>query len=488
MGDFIDKIRKQLERMKEKEKDEWILSQAKILPDWEQENFFKSLCGTKKVIGMPDRSEIAEFCKKVDAGDITVEYETHYVEFDDYGHYYGDWKQDYYDPNHAMTFISSVVRGCHDLIVLEEYKPALEILDEIIGLKFIIVDHPDTDDSCEDEFMNLNMAVEEGILLLHRDELLRDYIESCRCSVGDIRCAAEKIAKAFEMEFFKDCVTDYCISISATDPLLMELKKKLRDDFDRYKREYVNKIKKDKHYWDKYRDEERIRHISALIDYFGKSDKKEAQQASFLKGAWTQISELISDLMDEPYIDDQPEIDEVCDIVEALLKHGGFEKESWEVKKSILKEIYDNELYDCYGVADPMMDLVNAICTTREENLKRAEIMMKAGSGYFGPEAAKLYRELGEEDKCARYFEKHLGKEEEPYNILIDYYKDRDRAKAVEIASLAIQKCQYDQTAFFAFLLQDAKNRGDEATFKKLMQSAHGRRTVNSDAVDVLFL
>ena len=98
-----------------------------------------------------------------------------------------------------------------------------------------------------------------------------------------------------------------------------------------------------------------------------------------------------------------------------------------------------------------------------------------------------LFRELGEEDKCADFFENHLGKEEEPYEILVDYYKDRDYEKAVEIATLAIQKCQKDQTPFFIFLLQDAKDRGDETAFKKLMQSAHRRRAVKSSEVDEKF-
>lgn len=43
-------------------------------------------------------------------------------------------------------------------------------------------------------------------------------------------------------------------------------------------------------------------------------------------------------------------------------------------------------------------------------------------------------RELGEEDKCTEYFENHLGKAEETYEILVDYYKERDREKAVQIA------------------------------------------------------
>ncbi|MCR5789278.1 MAG: hypothetical protein K6G83_05245 [Lachnospiraceae bacterium] len=40
------------------------------------------------------------------------------------------------------------------------------------------------------------------------------------------------------------------------------------------------------------------------------------------------------------------------------------------------------------------------------ERTAEAEIMVKAGRGYLGADAAKLYRELGEEDKCAEFFEK----------------------------------------------------------------------------------
>ena len=488
MDSFIEKTKKQLKLMTEKEKDEWIISQVKILPVWKQEDFYKSICGIKKVIDMPERSEISEFCQKVSSGDITVEYETHYVEFDDYGHFHDDWEHDYYDPDHAMTFLSSVIRGCHDLIVLEDYKQAFEILDEIIGLEFTIVDHPDTDDSCPEEFMDMDMAVHEGILSLNRDDLLRDYIESCRRSVKDAGYAAEKIVNALEMELFEDCKTYSCITITGKDPLLTEIKNKLKDDLDRYEKEFADKSKKDKYYWGEYRDRERIKHISSLIEYFGKIGKKQKKpKESFLRGTWSQISDLISELMDEPYIDDQYQIEEIWNIVEALLKRGGFDKEPWEVKKSILEEIYDNDFYDYYGLYDPMKDLANAICTSREENLERAEIMMRAGRGNLGANAAKLYRELGEEDKCAEFFENHLGKEEEPYEILVDYYKDRDYEKAVEIATLAIQKCQKDQTPFFIFLLQDAKNRGDETAFKKLMQSAHRRRAVKSSEVDEKF-
>ena len=488
MESFYSKIQKQLKRMTEQEKDAWILSQAKILPEWEQEGFYKSICGTKKVIHMSEPSEIDEFCRKVKNGDIHVEYEAHYVEFDDFGHFHDDWEQDFHDPDHAMPFLSSVFHGCHDLIVLEEYSQALEVLDKVMTLEFAIVDHPDTDDTCEDESMSLDMAVHEGLLSINRANLLDDYLLACRNAVADKKKAAKKITAALERELFKDSKVYSRVEMTEKDPLLDEIKKNLADDLRNCENEVAKKQSKDEYYRGIYQDEQRIRHIHALIEFFGKIGKKEKKpEKSFLRGTWEQIMNLIKDLSYEPYIDDQFQIEEIWKIVEALLKRGGFEKEPWEVKEHILQEIYENDYYDYYSVCDPMRDLANAICSGKEENLKRAAIMMNAGGGYLGAEAAKLYRELGEEDKCAEYFENHLGKEEEPYSILVDYYKNRNHEKAVEIANLAIQKCQKDQTSFFLFLLQDAQDRGDEAVFKKLMQSAHRRKAVRSAEIDEKF-
>lgn len=242
--------------MTEKEKDAWILSQAKILPDRKQEDFYKSICGTKKVINMPERTEIVAFCEKVRNGDICVEYETHYVEFDDYGHFHDDWEHDYYDPDHAMLFILSVIRGCHDMIVLEEYKIAFEILDDIIRLEFVIEDHPDTDGTCEEEYMTLNMAVHEGMLSLNREDLLRDYIDSCRHSLKDSKEVARKIVEAFEMRLFEDCKAFCVITITEKDPLLTEIKKKLEEELRKYENEYAEKRKRDKYYLGEFRDKE----------------------------------------------------------------------------------------------------------------------------------------------------------------------------------------------------------------------------------------
>lgn len=486
MDTFIEKIQKRLQTMSEKEKDAWIISQAKISPEWRQEDFYKSICGVKKIIDMPERQEIDDFCEKVRNGEIAVQYETHYVEFDDYGYFHDDWEHEFHDPAHAMTFLTSIVRGCHDLVVLEEYAQAYEVLDEVLGLKFAIEDHPDTDDTCADEFLELHRAVREGILFIDEDRLLTDYVAACRNVEKDMDITAEKIVSALEMDIFKNCKLCDCISISHGEPLLTAIKKTLDKNLVRAETQFSKKYSKDKYYLGQYADQDHIKQLKSLIDYFAGIGKEEPKE-SFLRGTWSQIKSLLKRLSYEPYIDDQFEIEEIWNIVEALIRRGGFEKEAWEVKAEILREIYENDYFDYYGVSDPMHDLAGAICCNREENLKRAKLMMNAGRGYLGSAAAKLYRELGEEERCVEYFENHLGKEEEPYEIVMDYYKDRNRDKAVETAELAIAKCKKDQTPFIIFLMKDAKEKGDEKRFQKLWQSAHRRRAVDSRKVEEIF-
>jgi hypothetical protein len=126
---FIKQVKEQLGKMSEAEKEEWILTQAKLLGESKQQSFLMSLSGEKKVIYMPSQGEIEEFCEKVDHGDIYLEYETHYYEFDDDGRYMDDWKVWHNDPFQAMGFLNRVFRGCHDLLPLNDYKTVVDILD-----------------------------------------------------------------------------------------------------------------------------------------------------------------------------------------------------------------------------------------------------------------------------------------------------------------------------------------------------------------------
>lgn len=99
MEHFMDKILTQLSIMSEEEKTEWIITQARLTAEWKQEDFYKSICGTKSIIDMPEKEKIDEYCQNVLNGTIVLQYETHYVEFDDYGHFHDDWEHEFYDPS-----------------------------------------------------------------------------------------------------------------------------------------------------------------------------------------------------------------------------------------------------------------------------------------------------------------------------------------------------------------------------------------------------
>jgi len=62
---FIKQVEEQLSKMSVAEMEEWILSQARLLAEREQQHFLLSLSGEKKIIYMPSQREIEEFCEKV---------------------------------------------------------------------------------------------------------------------------------------------------------------------------------------------------------------------------------------------------------------------------------------------------------------------------------------------------------------------------------------------------------------------------------------
>ena len=57
---YIQQIKEQLNKMSEEQKDQWILSQAKLCNENEQQGFLKSLTGEKKITYMPGQREIEE--------------------------------------------------------------------------------------------------------------------------------------------------------------------------------------------------------------------------------------------------------------------------------------------------------------------------------------------------------------------------------------------------------------------------------------------
>ncbi len=57
---FMDVICKKLQKMPPERKDAWIIEQAKMVSESEQQDFIMALSGEKKVIYMPAEREIDE--------------------------------------------------------------------------------------------------------------------------------------------------------------------------------------------------------------------------------------------------------------------------------------------------------------------------------------------------------------------------------------------------------------------------------------------
>ncbi len=217
---------------------------------------------------------------------------------------------------------------------------------------------------------------------------------------------------------------------------------------------------------------------------------KSAPQKTYLEEQWAEIMRLIETLKYEPYIDDQIEISDIWEICEDMIKSGRLRSEPWHIRRSVIESIVEGEYYDEFGVYDPLEDLFHALMLTTEEKIEIADMIFKTGSDYMKKDGALLYKECGRLDKYIAYVENRLYKNEAPYMEVIDYYKNRDRKKAVEIAELGLKKCKDDQTELIIFLIRCAREDGDNEKEASLLKSARARKAVDyskvSEALDKL--
>lgn len=488
--DFIHLINKKLQEMSSERKDAWILEQAALISESEQQDFLMSLIGAKKIIYMPTEKEIDEFCKKVQKGENCVEYETHYYEFNSEGRYVDDWERWHNDPMGAFAFLDRTFRGCHDLLRMGEHKLARKILDRICRLEFRVVEAEDSEDFADDSPFTIVDAGKEQKLSMSIYEIGYDWLEALFLDKEDENLEfAEKILKVFENEFcqelslsdfkglFSEKFLDYVEGI-----LVEEIKetdaelKKCSKDSRLWRKQYTFKKKN-----------ARRQHL--LLDIRTRcrdQEKKEEMpdKVSVLKASWKQINELLCILSYERYIDDQLEIDEVWNICKALIKRGKFEEEDWKIRKEILYEMIGHDYYDCYGCYDPIKELSEKLYITDEEVLEFADLLNQYDR--YAEKAAKIYRKYGKMDKYVQYLETHLGKTAKEYIALIQCYCDAGNASgAREIAERGLKQCKDDLTELFIFLLKDAKVCGDEERYKRFYASAKRRRMVDIRRVNV---
>lgn len=203
---YLDKVKTQLANMSEFEKDEWILSQAKLISEFRRTDFLLSLSGEKRVIDMPPFDEIVKFCQQVESGEVYFEYETHYYEFDNEGRYVDDWGVWYNDPFDIGAMIDNIMNGCRKLMCLEEYQNVFVILDKVFKLKFVIEEAEDSEDAPADEYLSLLNAKNEGLFCQSLSdagvEWMKSYIKITEHQKDQKR--AQKLIEMLEHPVFED--------------------------------------------------------------------------------------------------------------------------------------------------------------------------------------------------------------------------------------------------------------------------------------------
>ena len=484
--EFLGEVTEQLQRMPTQWKDIWIMRQAKLLPESAQQDFLMSLRGEKLVAYMPTLPEISAFCEQVQKGEIYVEYETHYYEFDSEGNYMDDWKSWHNDPLNAFDFLEKVFHGCHDLLKLEEYGLAARVLEKVCRLKFPVKEAEESEDCEEDPTFTILNAVNEDMLSMSAREIGYDWCVSLLVQHRDDKSAefAGKIADILESELCREIQpSDFLEYISEE---LLEVMDGILEERIRKCNARLEKVQgKESHFWrEKYMQEKKKARCQHLQLDIRKNCRKENRKPEpFVLGkAWTEIRDLLKALSYEPYIDDQFEIEEVWEICKELTENHTFEGESWSLRKRILEDLVRNDYYDYYGCGDPLGDLAKKLYITDEETREFAEILNQYGKARA---AADLYRKLGEREKYVAYLETHLGKGCREYLELIECYQESGNESGTrEAAEQGLKKCTDDLTDLFIFLLLDAREQEDEDRYKKLYASAKRRRRANIVRVD----
>lgn len=487
---FIKQVKEQLGKMSEAEKDEWILTQAKLLEEKEQQSFFMSLSGEKKVIYMPSQGEIDKFCEKVACGEIYLEYETHYYEFDDDGRYIDDWKVWHNDPFLAIGFLNRVFMGCHDLMLLNEYKTVVDILDRVCKLEFKVIESPDSEDFEDDSLFTLINAAEESMLSMSISDIGTDWVTAYvkLADKWDSLELAKRLVEIFNQPICKKLNPSMLIGKEIPNDLFSHMFEILNVKILEAESHFNKLFTKTVFTHDNYVYEKKLKRqkeilLNIQMKCIDAIQKKPQYNISVLSASWKQIKELLDVLKYERYVDDQWEVGEIWNICNVLLKTNKLGLEDWELRKNILSDIILHIYYNGYSCYDPMFDLSNELCVKQEEFLMLADIM--DGSGYYKKEAAHLYHKYGRDDKYISYLETHLGKESETYVALINYYKEHDNFdRACLVAEQALVKCKDDLTEAFIYLLVDAVKRKDKDKYKKLYSSAKRRRLADINRID----
>ncbi|MCD7883834.1 MAG: hypothetical protein LUI87_09065 [Lachnospiraceae bacterium] len=492
--EFLNLVRERLSNMTQWQKDCWIMSQARLETADGYESFLKSLSGNPDSRCLPEDKEIEAFCEKVAEGEIYLEYNTWYEEFDSFGSYKDDWEVEYRDPFGIMNYLDEILSGCHDLIKLGSYWHAARTLEKICRLEFAIEEYEDSEDFDPDANpFSLADVYRHHLLHTDQEQAAEDLIYAYYMSHKDQKNEglAEKIADLLLLPLCRELLPGDVLKNEADPAFFQSLSMILEEK----EQEIAKLLKKEdpRYSLDAYDLKDRQEHVQKMLAQLQLLSKQEGSAEEegkrLLSGAWAQIGELLASLRYEPYIDDQWEISEIWDICEKLIKEHKCQAAPWSLRKKILSDIAENEYYDYYGCYDPMKDLVKELCLEPQENLEFADLLCQANRGVCTKEAAELYHKYGAEKKYMKYLQEHLGKTNQEYINLMDCYEKQEAwDKVIETGELALDKCKEDMTDIFIRLIRAARKQGDVDGAESYFVKARRRRKIEISKVEEAYV
>lgn len=449
-----------------------------------------SLTDEKKIIDMPTMGDIEKFCEQAEQGRIYFEFEMHYYEFDDDGRYMDDWKRWHNDRFGAIPFIDKVFDGCHDLMRLEEYQTVSDIMDRVCELQFPVKTAEDSEEDSDEDFFSLADADKENMFSRRLEEAGADWIRAVAQLTGeqDNRERAGKLLELLEHPVCQKVKPRILLEEGLPREIFFDMMVILEGEIAEREAFLEGKTREEMSFRERYRlgkviDRKKEMLLDIRVKCLGTISDNTPRKESKLAACWEQIKEGIKWLSYEPYIDDQPEIDTIQNICEALIRTGQLDQEDWEVRKKVLKDMIHNEYYERYNCQDVMLELAQKMCTTREEYLVCADIM--DASKEYKEQAAYLYYQYGRDDKYISYLETHLDRRSKEYSALITYYQTHDRQEdARRVAEQGLERCREDLTDSFICLLLDAQKGNDQKRFQKLYASAKRRKHVDIEAIN----
>ena len=454
-----------------------------MISEDEMTDFLMSLTGEKRVIFLPSMDEIDEFCVKVKNAILYFEYETHYYEFDDDGRYMDDWKVWYRDPLHITEFIDRIFFGCHDLFRLEEYRTVMDIYDKIGDLQFRLETSENSEDGSESEIFTLTEADKEGMFLMRLEDVGNDWIRAAARLLDQdhVKESARELKRILEHPFCNGIRPNLLLEEDISQDIFLEMADEFESEVTTL--EYQTKDMPWSHgKFEKSKILHRKQEILSDLQFKCISRILHRDQEDGLWGKWKRILEIIKWLSYEQYIDDNPEIDEIQNICEELIKSGEVQKEEWEVRKKVLEDIIRHLYYERYNCIDQMRELAQKLCNNPKEYLEMADLLDQ--HSMYEYEAACLYHKYGRDDKYVSYLESCLGKRSKEYSALIAFYQEKGQEnEAVRVAELGLEQCREDLTDCFICLLNYTKRERDETYYKKLLASAKRRKHVDLERI-----